>query len=43
MCDLKEVQEYIRRTDMQVYQKVVEILIPDLWIPIPGNSIPFCT
>ena len=38
LCELKQVQEYVTAVDMRIYQKIVETLVPDLWIPIPGNA-----
>ena len=37
MCKLEAVQKYVRRSDYQFYQALVEVLIPDVLRPIPSK------
>ena len=37
MCKYEPVQKYVRKSDYQFYQALVEVLIPDVLRPIPSK------
>ena len=39
MCKYEPVQKYVRKSDYQFYQALVEVLIPDVLRPIPSKLL----
>ncbi len=39
MCKMESVQKYVRKSDYNFYQALVEVLIPDVLRPIPSKSL----
>jgi hypothetical protein len=39
ICHMKAVQEFVKEVDYMLYQKIVNILLPDVLRPIPSNYI----